>query len=54
MYRVINFGAGPSALPEEVLKEAQKELLNWRGTGLSVMEFALLLCHFAMKTINAG
>lgn len=33
-----NFGAGPSMLPEEILREAQSELLNWKGLGMSVME----------------
>lgn len=38
--RVWNFAAGPSVLPEEVLKRAQKEMLNWNGTGMSVMEMS--------------
>jgi phosphoserine aminotransferase len=36
--RVYNFGAGPAMLPEELLLEAQDELLNWRGLGLSILE----------------
>ena len=40
MNRALNFNAGPAALPEWVLKEAQKELLNFRGTGMSVMELS--------------
>lgn len=36
--RPYNFGAGPAMLPESVLLDAQKELLNWQGTGMSVME----------------
>jgi len=36
--RVFNFSAGPAALPEPVLKRAQAELLDWQGTGMSVME----------------
>ncbi len=40
MARVFNFSAGPSALPEEVLKQAQAEMLDWRGTGMSVMEMS--------------
>lgn len=36
--RVYNFGAGPAALPESILREAQAECLNWHGLGLSVME----------------
>ena len=40
MGRVYNFAAGPSMLPEEVLKIAQKEMLDYRGTGMSVMEMS--------------
>jgi phosphoserine aminotransferase len=36
--RPFNFGAGPAMLPESVLKDAQAELLDWQGLGLSVME----------------
>jgi phosphoserine aminotransferase len=36
--RVFNFGAGPAMLPEEILREAQEELLNWQGNGLSILE----------------
>ena len=36
--RVINFGAGPSALPLSVLEEAQKGLLNFNGTGIGIAE----------------
>jgi len=38
MDRVFNFSPGPAALPTAVLERAQAELLNWRGTGMSVME----------------
>ncbi len=38
--RVCNFSAGPAALPEEVLAEAQEDLLNYGGTGMSVMEMS--------------
>lgn len=38
MKRAINFNAGPAAIPLEVLEQAQKELLDWKGTGMSVME----------------
>lgn len=38
--RAYNFCAGPAALPEEVLKQAQAELLDWQGKGLSVMEMS--------------
>jgi len=40
MARVYNFGAGPAMLPEEVLARAGDELLDWRGTGMSVMEMS--------------
>lgn len=38
MGRVFNFGAGPSTLPLEVLEEAQRELVDFKGHGLSIME----------------
>ena len=38
--QVYNFNAGPSALPLTVLEKAQKELINFRGTGMSVMELS--------------
>lgn len=38
--RVYNFSAGPSMLPLEVLEEAQKELLNFNGTGMSITEMS--------------
>lgn len=40
MARVYNFSAGPAVLPEEVLKEAADEMLDYRGTGMSVMEMS--------------
>ena len=40
MSRVFNFSAGPAALPLEVLEIAQRELLDYRGTGMSVMEMS--------------
>ncbi|MBF1165463.1 MAG: 3-phosphoserine/phosphohydroxythreonine transaminase [Dechloromonas agitata] len=40
MTRIHNFSAGPAALPEEVLKQAQEELLDWHGSGCSVMEMS--------------
>lgn len=40
MARVYNFAAGPAILPEEVLKEAAMEMLDYRGTGMSVMEMS--------------
>lgn len=38
MKRVYNFSAGPGMLSEEVLKQAQAEMLDWHGTGMSIME----------------
>lgn len=38
--RIFNFNAGPAALPTEVLEEVQKDLLNYKGEGLSVMEMS--------------
>ncbi len=40
MDRVFNFSAGPAALPLEVLQQAQAELVNWHGSGMSVMEMS--------------
>ena len=40
MYRVYNFSAGPAVLPEPVLQEAAAEMLDYRGTGMSVMEMS--------------
>ncbi len=41
MDRVYNFSSGPSALPVEVLEKAREELLNYSGTGMSVMEMPI-------------
>lgn len=38
MRKVYNFSAGPGMLPEEVLLQAQAEMLDWHGTGMSIME----------------
>jgi phosphoserine aminotransferase len=38
MKRIYNFSAGPAVLPEPVLEQAQRELLDWKGLGMSVME----------------
>jgi len=38
--RVWNFSAGPAVLPEEVLRQAAAEMLDWRGSGMSVMEMS--------------
>lgn len=40
MRKIFNFGAGPAMLPEEVLLKAQAELLDWHGTGMSIMELS--------------
>ena len=40
MKRVYNFSAGPAVLPEEVLREAAEEMLDYQGTGMSVMEMS--------------
>jgi len=38
--RVVNFNAGPAGLPVPVLEEAQRDLLNWKGCGMGVMEMS--------------
>jgi phosphoserine aminotransferase len=38
--RVYNFSAGPAVLPEEVLETAKNEMLDWHGSGMSVMEMS--------------
>jgi len=40
MARVFNFSAGPAVIPEEVLTQAQQEMLDWQGSGMSVMEMS--------------
>ncbi|MAT65020.1 MAG: 3-phosphoserine/phosphohydroxythreonine aminotransferase [Gammaproteobacteria bacterium] len=40
MSRIYNFSAGPAMLPESVLKQAQEELVDWQGSGMSVMEMS--------------
>src|SRR5687768_8507363 len=40
MSRIFNFSAGPAMLPAEVLARAGDEMLDWRGTGMSVMEMS--------------
>ncbi len=39
MRDIFNFSAGPAMLPDEVLLQAQTEMLDWQGTGMSIMEF---------------
>lgn len=48
MSRVYNFSAGPSTLPEAVLLQAQQEMLEWRDSGMSVMEMSHRGKHFAI------
>src|ERR1700710_2814723 len=38
--RVFNFSAGPAALPLEVLQQAAADMLDWQGSGMSVMEMS--------------
>ncbi len=40
MRSIVNFSAGPAVLPEEVLRQAAAEMLDWQGTGQSVMEMS--------------
>jgi phosphoserine aminotransferase len=40
MSRVFNFSAGPAMLPQAVLEQAQQEMLDWNGSGMSVMEMS--------------
>ena len=40
MNRVYNFSAGPAVLPEEVLREAAEEMMDYKGSGMSVMEMS--------------
>ena len=65
MARVYNFSAGPSMLPEEVLKTAAAEMLEYGETGQSVMEMShrakcyyaiikILICHHKMQHIHTS
>jgi len=47
MSRIYNFSAGPSAFPEAVLHQAREELLEWRDSGMSVMEMSHRGKHFS-------
>ncbi len=47
MSRVYNFSAGPSTFPESVLLKAQQEMLEWRDSGMSVMEMSHRGKHFS-------
>ncbi|AEG00293.1 3-phosphoserine/phosphohydroxythreonine transaminase [Methylomonas methanica] len=46
MARIYNFSAGPSTMPEAVLLKAQQEMLDWQGSGMSVMEMSHRGKHF--------
>lgn len=46
MARIYNFSAGPSMLPESVLRQAQQEMLDWQSSGMSVMEMSHRGKHF--------
>ena len=45
-HRIINFSAGPAVLPLEVLEEAQRDLVDYQGAGLSVMEMSHRSPHY--------
>ncbi len=40
MTSIYNFSAGPAVLPKEVLEQARDEMLNWHGSGMSIMEMS--------------
>ena len=40
MTQIFNFSAGPAVLPKEVLAQARDEMLDWHGSGMSVMEMS--------------
>lgn len=40
MSRIFNFSAGPAILPEDVLREAQADLVDYKGSGMSIMEMS--------------
>lgn len=51
MQRKYNFGAGPGTLPQEVLEQVQNELLDWQGTGVSVMELGHRTTEFTERVL---
>ena len=53
MERVYNFSPGPAALPTAVLEQVQEELLDWHGTGMSVMEVSHRGKHFVEHALQA-
>ncbi len=50
---MFNFASGPAILPKEVLKQAQSEMLDWNGTGMSVMEMPFTSDEFKSIAIQA-
>lgn len=50
MRRVFNFSPGPAMLPEAVMLQAQQEMLDWHGTGMSIMEFGHRTSEFKLLT----
>ncbi len=52
-HRIINFSAGPAVLPLEVLEEAQRDLVDYQGAGLSVMEMSHRSPHYDAIHRNA-
>ncbi len=58
MTRPFNFAAGPAVLPEEVLQQAAAEMLDWQGSGMSVMEMShrgrefISICEEAESTLR--
>ena len=54
MSRVYNFSAGPAVLPEEVLKEVAEEMMDYQGTGMSVMEMSHRSPEFQKIIDDAG
>lgn len=53
MNRLYNFNAGPSMLPEDVLKQAQTEMLDWHGIGMSIMEIGHRTLEFTQLAEQA-
>ncbi len=51
---VINFAAGPAVMPREVLEQARAELLDWHGSGMSVLEMPFTGPHFQEILADAG
>jgi len=61
MTQIYNFSAGPAVLPKPVLERAQTEMLDWHGSGMSVMEmshrgkeFTGILAKTELKSVRCG